>query len=371
MGLVVTSVARIPRTPASRRTKAWWCEPSEALRRFCIGGPRSHDCDWYQIVDAFLGLDSEDICLRLRFADLYGEFRTSSAPAFNYPRKLRCRVQVSEEGPVLVTFSAPEQVNIVDFILALFRGRGYVETQPCADDWRSISVTGEPDPLLSAKGPYVLVDGLKPWQPLIASCAINWVMWMQQELLFFHAATVGIDSAGVLITGDKGAGKTTLATTLAASGHAFFGDEIAAVRSRTLELVPFRRSISFRSGARSVRVQQLLEHRRYPAERFPDGRTRIRARPADLFPESLTYPVPLRTLIVLEGFAEQAQAEAFAPGVADLRLLTPLPCRFWGTSPAPILLQVAKLFSSVKCYHLRSGAPEETALLVEGIVRAN
>jgi hypothetical protein len=196
-------------------------------------------------------------------------------------------------------------------------------------------------------------------------------MWMQPELLFFHAAAVGIDGAGVLITGDKGFGKTSLSTALAASGHAFLGDEIAAVCSQTLELASFRRAVSIRSGPRSPQVQQLLERKSYPTEEFPDGTIRIRVQAGNLFPGATRRSLPVRSIFFLCGFEDQARAEAFAPRAADLRMLTPLPCAFWEASPASRMMQIAKLFSSVNCYRLHPGQPEETARLVERIVRTN
>src|SRR5260370_42575644 len=92
-------------------------------------------------------------------------------------------------------------------------------------DWRSLGLAGKTQRLLSAKGAKVAVDAREPWQSLIASCAINWAMWMQREILFFHAAAVGIDGDGVLITCAMAAGKSTWLTTLPACCLGFPGDE--------------------------------------------------------------------------------------------------------------------------------------------------
>jgi hypothetical protein len=347
----------------------WWENPSALLWHFS-DSDRAQSCDWYRIVDAFVGLDSEDLPLRLRFKQVYGDCVSSSPPGPTSPKWLHCRVRVSHSAPAqVVTFTSPQQVDIVAFILALFRDRGYVEIQRDHDDWRSLGLAGTDQPLLTAKGGRVLVDALGPWQPLIANCAINWAMWMQREVLFFHAAAVGINGAGVLITGDKGTGKSTLSTALAAKGHAFLGDEIAAVRSRTLTLEPFLRAVSIRPGPRTAQVEQLLDGKSYPTEQFPDGTTRTRARVAELFSESGVLSLPLRKIFFLSGFEDLPRVEAFVPRAADLRLLTPLPCTFWDGSPAPPMMQVAKLLSSASCYRLHPGSPEETARLVERIVR--
>jgi hypothetical protein len=348
----------------------WWQNAPGVIGEFYNTDCESRSCDWYRIVDGFVGIDSEDPRLRIRFERLYGECLSSSPPAPENPRRLHCRVRVSDGAPALVIFSAPEEVDIVDFILAVFRDRGYVEMHQAATDWRALGLDGKAQPLLAAKGARVLVDATAPWQPLIASCAINWAMRMQPELLFFHAAAVGIDGAGVLMAGDKGGGKTTLSMALAASGHAFLGDEIAAVRPRTQELASFRRAVSIRPGLRSTQVQHLLDEKSYPTEQFPDDTTRIRVRADDLFPPS-GASLPIQSIFFLGGFEDHPRAEAFVPRAADLHLLTPLPCAFWRVSPAQPLMRVAKLLSNVNCYRLRPGSPEETAKLVERIVRTS
>jgi hypothetical protein len=349
----------------------WWENPSGLLGQFSPTGCESRSYDWYRIVDTFLGIDSDDPALRKRFLQLYGECLWSPPPETKNTHWLRCRVQVNHGAPAdVVTFTASEEVDIVDFILSLFGDRGYVEMHQGLADWRSLGLAGKDQPLLAVKGNQVLVDARESWQPLIASCAINWAMRMQPEMLFFHAAAVGIDGAGVLITGDKGAGKSTLSMALAASGHSFFGDEIAAVRSRTMALESFRRAVSVRPGPRSHQVEKLLQLKSYPTERFPDGTIRTRAQASELFPDAGAISLPLRSIFFLSGFEDKPRTQAFVPRVADLRLLTPLPCAFWGASPASPMMQVAKLLSRVNCYHLHPGQPEDTARLVERIVRA-
>jgi len=268
-----------------------------------------------------------------------------------------------------VSFTGTGEINVIDFMLDLFRDRGYVELNPETPGWRAIGLAGESCPILISRGNGLLVDAAQPWQPLIANCAVNWTMHMQREVLFFHAAAVGLGDAGVLIIGGKGAGKTTLSMALAARGHDFLGDEIAAVRTRTAELLPMRRAVSIRPGPQSSRVDQMLQHGRYPAEQFPDGSTRMRAEPGEFFPAPRERPLPLRSIFFLRPFEDRARAESFVPGAADLRLLAPLPCTFWGVPPARPLMEVAKLLSGVNCYHFYPGMPDESACLMERIAR--
>ena len=357
-----------PRPPWS---SPWWLEPCKWLARFSDASEDSGACDWYRVVDRFLGVDSEDLPLRQRFRTLYAELLAEPPTRSEATRGLRCRVQVQRGLPAhLVTLTAASEVSIIDFLLTLFPERGYVEMGRTADGWRSLGLAGRTSPLLTARRGDVLVEARETWQPLVANCAVNWVMQMQPELLFFHAATVAIREEGVLIAGEKAAGKSTLSMALAARGHDFFGDEIAAVRTKTFELAPFRRAVSVREGPQAPPVERSLSGKCCFRETFPDGSVRSRARASELFPAAGVRPRPLRWVFFLGGFEERPRAEVFRPRSQDLRLLMPLACTFWGRSRRARIAEVARLLSNVSCYFLYPGLPEDTAELVEEIVRS-
>jgi hypothetical protein len=345
---------------------AWWQTPSSILA--CFENVNPSVCDWYRIGDATLGIESDDSTLRERFRRIYGECLSRCPPSTGV--RLHCRVQRKGGVPAhCVTFTGPGETTLVDFMLDLFRDRGYVELNVPAPEWRAIGLEGRCNPILISEGNRLLVDEAEPWQPLIANCAVDWAMSIQPDVLFFHAATVGIGDAGVLIVGAKGAGKTTLSMALASRGQDFLGDEIAAVRTRTNELLPMRRAVSIRPGLRAATVEQRLRDREYPAEKFPDGSSRVRVEPGEFFPSTRERSLRLRSIFFLRGFEDRARVEAFVPGVDHLKLLAPLRCCYSGASPAGPLMRVAKLLSSVHCYHLCPGMPDETAILVERIAR--
>jgi hypothetical protein len=353
----------------SQQTLRWWRDPVGLLGQFPSASGGSKTCDWYRIVDGLLGIESDDTRFSARFRDLYSALLSSSPEATANAGWLRCRVQVANGlSANLVTFSASDDFGIVDFIANAYRERGYVEMHPSAN-WRSIGVRGSETPLLTARGVHVLVDACHEWQPLIASCVMNWVMRMQKDLLFLHASAVGIDGSAILISGDKGTGKSTLSMALAATGHDFFGDEIAAVKPHTMEVFPFRRAVSIRPGPQSRQVESLLSNMPYSIERFPDGTTRRRADSNALFPKPSEPSLPLRWAFFLRGFEETPRAEGFVPRSTDVKLLAPLPVTFWGASPAVPVMQLARLLTRMKCYLLYPGLPEETASLIETIVR--
>jgi hypothetical protein len=349
----------------------WWQEPADLLARFSDQQAKPCSADWYRLVDRFLGIDSEDRTLRQRFRTLYSEFLAPFPSPPEAAEGVLCRIQVQEGAPAhLVTFTAHSAISIVDFILALFPGRGYVELNQAADGWRSLGVVGQPFPFLTARGSQVLVEAREAWQPLIANCALNWVMQMQSELLFFHAAAVAVRGQGVLLAGEKGAGKSTLSLALAAQDHEFFGDEIAAVRVGKFELTPFRRAVSVRGGPQAPRVQEKLRSKSCVTETFPDGTVRSRALASEFFPAAGASPRPLRWVFFLRGFEPRPRAESFHPRLENLRLLAPLACTLWERSFAGRMTEVAKMLSSVNCYFLYLGLPEDTAEVVERIVRS-
>jgi hypothetical protein len=360
----------LPHSP-SLSASPWWHKPSDLLAQFSNTEGEFQPCDWYRIVDGFLGIDSEDFALRQRFRTLYSEFLSPRPSPPEAAQRLLCRIQVRNGLPVhRVTFRAQSEIALIDFILALFPGRGYAEMQGAAAGWRSIGVAGKTSPLIMVRGSEVLVDAREAWQPLIANCAVNWVLQMQPAVLFFHAAAVAIAGEGVLIVGEKGAGKSTLSMALAAQGHDFFGDEIAAVRTAGFELAPFRRALSVRRGPQAPQVALKLRTKSCVTETFPDGTVRSRAAASELFPGVGACPRPLRRVFFLRGFEARPRAESFEPRSEDLRLLAPLACTFWGSSSAARVAQVAKLLSTVNCYFLYLGEPEDTAKLVERIVRS-
>jgi len=365
-GSIVPVVPQLAEDRPTNQQLPWWLTPATVLD--CFKGAKRSACDWYRIGDATLGIESDDSILRERFRRVYGEcLSTYSAKAGPH---LLCRVQRMEEVPAhCVTFTGPGDTELADFMLGLFRDRGYVELEPSAPGWRTIGVAGRANPVLISKGNCLLVADAEPWQPLIANTAVNLVMSIQSDVLFFHAAAVGIGDAGVVIMGPKGSGKTTLSMALASRKQDFLGDEIAAVRTCTNELVPVRRAVSIRPGLRSSAIEQALRLRWFPTEDFPDGLTRVRVEPSQFFPPPQQCSILLRSIFFLRAFENRARVESFVPGIADLNLLAPLPCSFSGNSPARLLLRVARLVSNVHCYHLWPGMPDETASLVERIAR--
>jgi hypothetical protein len=322
----------------------------------------------YRFADGCLVLDCEDEALLRRFSEIYPE-GADQGPASGPALQVKCVIRVHGEAPVAaVIFDDPESLDSFAFCQSLFPDRGYLEGPSGSDGWRTISSRQNPgEPQVALCENYALVDQRQIWQPFIANYAINRVLRLQREILFFHAASIGIDGRGAMIVGPKASGKTTTAMALAARGHDFLGDEIAAVHRSTKEMRPFRRAVSIRNGPRARRVDEHLSRRHYPAEKFPDGDERTLVNIGTMFPEAGVSPTTLSCVFFLRRFAERPTAQHFAFSLDHFRMLSPLACSMWGIPVGARMMDMSGLLRGVKCYVLDPGQPDNTADLVEQI----
>jgi hypothetical protein len=349
----------------------WWhCAP-DLLERALEGSSGRIDASQYRFAYGRLELDSDDEPLNLRFRQIYPEGHVDAEGGRNGPLRVRCTVRSIDEPDVAaIAFEDPEDLDAVEFCRTLFPDRNYIPGPPAAPGWQTISLADRPlDPLLAMKGRFALVDRRQVWQPFIANLAVNRVLRLQRNMLFFHAASVRVGDRGIMLVGGKGSGKTTTSLTLASRGHGFLGDEVAAVRTDTREMLPFRRAASIRAGIRTSRVTQRLADGGYPAETFPDGSARVLANVADLFPDATASPARLESVFFLRRFAPRPAVEQFAFGLENFQLLTPLACSMWGVPTGLRMLQISRMLSEVNCYHLDPGSPDETAELLELLAR--
>ena len=345
----------------------WWLKADEIIARCASRQATGASARRYRFAAGHLLLDCEDEPLARRFQDLYAE-SSEDAAACTAPVQVECVVRAYDPTLAVVNFRDPEPLDAFVFCRHLFPDRDFVEGPAGAGGWRTISLRQTPcEPQIALYANQAVVDRRQAWQPFMANYAINRVLRLQREVLFFHAASIGIAGRGVLIVGPKGAGKTTCAMTLAARGHDFFGDELAAVRCSTRALLPFRRAVSMRAGPRARRVADCLARAKSSSDRFPDGSERTLVDIGRLFPQAGVSPTTLSRVLFLRQFAEHPVAQRFTFGLEHFPMLSPLACSMWGVPAGARILDVSRLLHQVECYLLDLGDPDETADLVERI----
>jgi hypothetical protein len=322
--------------------------------------PVANPVAWYRVGDGHFALRSDDAALRERVLQLYGDCACAPpAPGDTAPR-VRCEVRVAERF-ALVTFEDPEPLDPIAFALTVFPDRGYAEHPSSAPGWRLFGA----EPQFAFAGPHVLADRRTPWQGFVGNLAVNRLLRLQRDVVFFHAAAALVGGDGVLLMGQKGTGKTTLSLALAALGHAFLGDELIGVRLPSDELVPVRRCATVKPGPAAAAVEEALARVPSVDEQFPDGSVRRRVPASSLFPAS-DRPPPhhLAAIVFLEPFAATPHLERLVPTRTDVRRLTPLACSLWGMAGERRVMGLASLVARVPCYLVRPGPPEETAALI-------
>jgi hypothetical protein len=346
--------------------EAWWLRaPERAATLHPL--PASAPGDAYRLGDGVLELECEDAPLGDRLRNTYAECRVRPGEDPPGPR-VRCLVRSADGPAVLVGFEDPAPLDTIRFAIQLFPDRGYRELPFPSPGWRLLG-DAEGQPLLAADDAGTcLVGRTGPWQGLVGSLAVNRVLRLQQDVLFFHAASAVIGGAGLLVTGPKGAGKSTTALTLAAREHGFLGDEVAAVRVGTWDLLPMRRAVSLRPGPRSRAVEEARARHPGTEEVFPDGTRRVLLQVRDLFPAAAARGARLHAVFFLGSFRERACVRSLAAGPSDVRRLAPLGCTLWGAPPGRRLMHFLQLLSGVRSFLLEPGDPDETADLIERTV---
>jgi len=266
----------------------------------------------------------------------------------------------------LVTIEDREPVDQTEFALAVFPDRGYREVTARSPGWRMLASDDSPGGLGLTSGDQLLIDQQGPWRALAGSLAVSRLMRLQAGVLFFHGASVRVASGrGVLFLGGKGSGKTTLACALGVRTSAFLGDEIAALRLETRELIPVRRSITMRRGPQARQIGARLHDVPSAIDSYPDGTERRRVQPSEIFGVAQPPVAPLGALVFLRGFGPHPRLVRFQPESGHVRDLTPVGATLWGMPPARRAFQLLSVLTRTPCYDLWMGGVDETAALIE------
>lgn len=356
--------------------QAWWLRAPELFERI---QNRRASARWrgaYHLGDAILEIDCDDRSVAEGLRELFGECAVADAQAGASTPRVRCTLRTQPEAElVAVELAAREPLDGVEIVCSLLEPRPlahcFVRPSPL-EGWRLVGRKGRSEPLAAIAPRRALVRTLELRSHFFRDFAASAALRSQSGVLFLHGASVRVGGAGVFLSGRAGSGKTTLALTLASRGHGLLGDDLAALRQDSLELLPFRRTLHIRRGPRGALVEKALRERRVEMESLPDSTPRAVVEARALFPAEPASPSVLRAAFFLRGFRKRPAVERFVPSLAQMETLRHLPVRLqWGIQPARRLLrfaQAARGLARVPCYHLEVGRPEETADLIEKTV---
>jgi hypothetical protein len=355
-----------------------WCNltPAKVAER-AECRPRSPSTAWFRIADGFLEVVSDDRSLLDDLDMIYGDLGVSGPPPGG--ADVRCIATRARDLPLLsLTFQGPRLPDLIAAASSPYRFRrrpDYVEVPGPLPGWRALVNREAPDRLyMLAEGARALVNLDEAPPESVADWIVCVAQSVQAGVLFLHAGTVGVGGSGALILAPTGGGKSTTALAVAARGHAFLGDDVGAVRLATREVLPFPRSAGLREGplARSLAPRVRECRHVWATNRFGIERTLVRV--SDLFPWSVSGPLPLRFAFVLDTLAERAAIADFRPGLDQrvrLQSVVTDTSAAWALSPGRdllLFLSVVNLLSGLRCHLVRRGTPEETAGLIEAVM---
>lgn len=361
--------------PCESIISSWWTRAS-ALSAAAADSNAPGTC--YRFGDRLLEVASDSPELLGELEQRYGEC------AVQVPQSAcaRCFVRSCEENRLaLVRYSAPAGIDLCGVALTLLQHPVahpiFVEGARTQDGWRLIVRAETGVPVAAARAGEALIDRTCSPSGFLVDLIVNPMLAAQRELLFVHAASVGIGGAGILLIGPSGSGKTTVSLALASRGHAYFGDDMAAIRMSSMELLPFRSTACVRPGPHARALSRHLDTASWEAP-HADGICRLAVRVRDLFPAAAAGSLELRAAVFLRRFAPAPAVERFAPTFAALGSSSRLALNnalwiAWGTTPQRRLLQFmlfVRMLTRVHCAWLDVGHPERTADLLERTMEA-
>jgi len=295
---------------------------------------------------------------------------------------LRCSAELQNDGSFLqLTFAGPTFGEPFDSALTPFRMlrhlRGEVVNHVSRPGYRALVRDGDPDDvLLAGDATRLLIRLEESTRDLAVDCLVAVALGAQPDLLFLHAASFAIDGRGGLLVGQGKSGKSTTVLALATRGHDFLGDDLAAVRVATAELLPFPKSAGMREGHYSSEIEERAKGPlRAMSAMGLDGVPRKYVRVGDMLQGAAGAVRPLRSVFILDGFADGARIAPYSPSLRDVQKLRAVVSENvpgWGNSAGTDLvrfLRVNELLGRLRCYLLVLGPLDDSAKLIEQAMR--
>jgi hypothetical protein len=314
-----------------------------------------------RLAERTIGLECDDPTIFSDFFAMFGGSAPSPGPlAVEADLEVQVVVEAhADHGWFRIGGYDPMDVDGREFSFALASDRGIFRQLPeMPDGWSCFAFRDSGILAFAFRERECIFSKHPSWRESIMWYLFWRLLRIRSDTIFFHASTVGIAGQGIMFVGAAGAGKSTTALALAARGHDFLGDEVAAYLPASGSLTPFRRPVGIKRGPRCGAVEQALGQ---------DNRSRIQGKGfariaiSDLFDVPAPRDLPLRHVVFLDGFAAQPRIDAIRPGPSDVARLQPLLSSFLNESHSRRIFQLTRLLGSTRCHRLAPGDPDVTA----------
>jgi len=250
-----------------------------------------------------------------------------------------------------------------EFDYAISEAHGHFAALPTDDaGWKSVAFRGSDVPMFAFRDRDCLFSLGPRWRLSIVWFLFWRLLRTRPDAIFFHASALGIFGEGTIFVGPSGGGKSTISLALAARGHNFLSDEVAAYLPDRGEVMPFRRPVGIKPGPRASAVEKGLPAAA-AAQIEREGFFRV---PIDtIFRTEPARTFPLGRVVFLRGFAERPRLQRINPGRAEIVELQPLMSSFLNAPHSRRIFELTRLLATTKVYQLHPGDPDETAFYLE------
>jgi hypothetical protein len=318
----------------------------------------------FRILEIELRIEGEDDGLAAEFASVFGE----PSPETESPRAtlVASLARGTRPGWAELRASGDGLADPAAFLLGFASPTVPLRAVPTSEAGATlVGLADDAEPAFEFRGESCAFRLVPRWRRIIANFLFLRMLRLRSDLIFFHAASVGIEDEGFLLVGPKGTGKSTLSASLAARGHAFLGDETAAYQPAAGRLLPFRRPIGIKPGPRAAAVARALT----ALGPRGDEEGLVRVPIESLLPMAPTPPLPLRGVVFLQGFGPQATITKIEAGREELSQMQPLASSLVAGATLRVF-EMIRLLAATACYRLVAADPDETAVLVEEVLKS-
>jgi len=228
--------------------------------------------------------------------------------------------------------------------------------------WTEVSLPGDAPLFIFRDDICLFRKSHEEWRSKLLSVLYRGSLRLRDDLIFFHASALSVCERGVMIVGRKMSGKSTTSLALAARGHEILADSCACYEPSTGRLIPFRRPVGIREGARSRAVDEALV--RSDVRGVQRDRS-FRVDLSTLLPRKESGPVCADAIFFLKGFEPATRIEALKNDASELPNLRPIGSSLENAPHTRRVFELIRLLSRARLYGLFPGHPDEAASKIE------